>query len=196
MDWIWDFFTDILNWIGLARKEGKLMFIGLDNAGKTTLLGILRDGHLKQNPPTMYPTCEELVVDKIKFTCHDLGGHLEARRIWPNYFPAVSGIVFLVDCADIERMEEAKKELNSILSHVYIKQIPVLVLGNKIDSSRALSEEQFRDALGLRSNITTGKKTPAKEIQKFQIRPIEVFMCSVIQRSGFREGFLWLSKYI
>lgn len=69
----------------------------------------------------------------------------------------MSGIVFLVDTTDKERVSEAKAELDGILSNEFIKHIPVLVLGNKIDVPRAFSEDQLRDALGLHEKITTGK---------------------------------------
>jgi len=196
MDIIFQWFSDLLEFFGLKNKEGTLMFIGLDNAGKTTLLGVLRDGFLKQVIPTLHPTSEELVINKITFTCHDLGGHIEARKIWPNFFPAVNGIVFIVDCTDTDRLEEAKKELSGILTNVYIKHIPVLVLGNKIDNPKALSEDKLRASLGLLQNITTGKNTSNEETKKLGIRPVEVFMCSVLQRTGFKEGFMWISKYI
>jgi len=187
LDWFWG----LLSYLGLANKSAKIIFLGLDNAGKTTLLYVLKNAHLKQPVPTFHPTMEELNVGKIKFNAYDLGGHTQARRIWRDYYPLVDAIVFIVDSADRERIPEAKRELDDILSNQDLSKIPVLVLGNKIDIPRALSEDEIRVSLGLH-NLTTGKGN----IELKDIRPVELFMCSIVNRQGYGDGFRWLSQYL
>ena len=146
----------------------------------------------KKDQPTLHPNTDELIIGKIRFKTFDLGGHETARRLWQDYFTTVDGVVYLVDALDRGRFPEAKKELDSLLTSDELANVPFLVLGNKIDMPSAASEEELKYALGLVD--TYGKE--AKADQNPNIRPIELFMCSVIRRMGYAEGFKWVAQFL
>ena len=194
MAFIVDWFYSALAALGLWHKDAKILFLGLDNAGKTTLMHMLKDERLAQHQPTLYPTNEELIIGKIKFKAYDLGGHKAARRVWRDYYAKVDGIVYLVDSADRERVMESKRELDALLTDDGLSKVPVVILGNKIDIPEALSEEDLRYSLGL-TNFTTGKGKRSKE-SLGGTRPIEIFMCSIVKRMGYSDAFAWISQFI
>lgn len=191
---LFNWFQDLLGYLNLRHKNARICFLGCDNAGKTTLLGMLRDNRLTTNAPTIYPTNEELIIGKIKFRTFDLGGHETARRIWKDYTASVDGIVFLVDAADRTRFEEAKEELTRLLEDPSLQHLPIVVLGNKIDIPVAASEDELRRGLGLHQHMTMGKDATKKSAT--QARPLEIFMVSVVKRMGYAEAFRWLSNFL
>eukprot|EP00921_Rhytidocystis_pertsovi_P017194 GHVQ01027020.1.p1 GENE.GHVQ01027020.1~~GHVQ01027020.1.p1 ORF type:complete len:193 (-),score=31.64 GHVQ01027020.1:200-778(-) len=188
VNWFWD----VLQYFGLSQKNARILFLGLDNAGKTTLLHMLKDDRVAQHVPTLHPHSEELIVGKLRLKTFDLGGHETARRIWKDYFAAVDAIVFMVDATDRERFAEAREELNHLLESQELSNIPFVVLGNKIDKPQAASEEELRQHLGLYSHITYGRDRKGDS----GIRPVELFMCSVIKRMGYSDAFRWLSQFL
>lgn len=129
----------------------------------------------------------------ITFKAIDLGGHKEARKLWRDYYSSTDAIVYLIDTADRERLAESCIELNKVLTAELpdMQQTPLLVLGNKIDMDGAISEQELRECFHLME--TTGK---GKIALPEHIRPVEVFMCSIVNREGYREGIQWLAQYI
>jgi GTP-binding protein SAR1 len=187
----WQWLTDqcSLMWQALRGRRARILFLGLDNAGKTTLLHLMHDGHMHQHPPTGHATSEEMTLGSLRITALDVGGHKSARQIWRNYYTTVNALVFLVDAADQARLAEAKRELDALLSDDAIRYVPMLVLGNKMDRPNSLSERDLRESLGLQC---TAPHPPAAA----GIRPIERLMCSLVRQAGYGDGILWLSKQL
>ncbi|KAF6082843.1 secretion associated Ras related GTPase 1B [Phyllostomus discolor] len=90
-------------------------------------------------------------------------------------------VSFCVDC------------FQSLMTDETIANVPILIFGNKIDRPEAISEERLREMFGLYGQTTGKGNVPLKELNA---RPLEVFMCSVLKRQGYGEGFRWMAQYI
>uniref|UniRef100_A0A2I3GVA4 small monomeric GTPase n=1 Tax=Nomascus leucogenys TaxID=61853 RepID=A0A2I3GVA4_NOMLE len=162
----------------------KLVFMGLDNAGKTTLLHMLKGDRLGQRIPTLHLTSQELTIAGMTFTTFNLGGHEQAP---------INGIFFLVDCVDHSCLVEFKFELKALMTDETVYNVPIHILGNKIDRTDELKEEKLCEISGLYGQAT-GKGNVT--LKKLNACPIEVFVCSALKRQDYGEGFHWFSQYI
>merc|ERR1712232_1459289 len=99
---------------------------GCDNAGKTTLLYMLKEGRMTTALPTAHAHSEDLVIRNINFKTFDLGGHETARRIWKDYLHGIDAIFFIVDAADRTRFAEAKEELQRLLEDPTLNHVPII----------------------------------------------------------------------
>lgn len=196
MMFLFDWVSSMLHAFGFVNKTAKVVFVGLDNAGKTTLLHMLKDDRMGAHNPTWFPTAEEMNIGGVTFTAWDLGGHLQARHVWKSYFPAIQAIVYVVDASDPTRFEESRTVLNEMLANEDIKDVPIAILGNKIDVPGAASDAELKAAF-LLDGQTTGKHgiSGASGIEN-ERRPLEVFMCSFLKKTGYGDGFRWIAKLI
>ena len=185
MSYLWGYVkgmvNSVLGYLGLYNKKANIVFLGLDNAGKSALLHVLKTDRVTQTRPTIHPHSEELKMGNLVLNTYDLGGHETARKIWKDYFPAVNAILFLVDSVDVKRFPEAYKELNDILETPELVNIPIAILGNKIDMAGAVSIDELKAALHY------------DELMAKENRPMEVFMTSVTKKIGFSAALEWIS---
>jgi len=125
------------------------------------------------------------------------------RGAWRDCLAAgVDGVVFVVDAADYDKRDEAARMFADVLREISDEkiQIPVLVLGNKIDLPGAVAEEELRGLLGLRERGTRGGRGERDERENCEgggdegLYAVRLFMCSAYLQVGFREGFAWLAS--
>merc|ERR1712190_404712 len=95
--------------------------------------------------------------------------------------------------ANRTRFQEAREELSQLLEDQALSAVPFVVLGNKIDIPTAASEDELRNQLGLFSHMTYGREVRKNDSG---VRPVELFMVSVVKRMGYAEGFQWLSQFL
>lgn len=176
--------------LGLLNKEGQLLVVGLDCAGKTTLLQRLRGGEssLQTLPPTDRPSRESFTYNRLKFEAWDLGGHEAVRHLWMDYLTdQISALIFVVDAADGARLLETQYELEAMVHEIASEESevvpPIAILYNKCDLPNALTDEELEIGLEL--------KTIRNSIQN-----CKTFRVSVLQGSGYQQALQWVGSFL
>ncbi|EPE25340.1 P-loop containing nucleoside triphosphate hydrolase [Glarea lozoyensis ATCC 20868] len=132
--------------------EMDITMIGLQNAGKTSLLRVLAGGEFTLDSiPTVGFNMKRVQKGHVTLKCWDLGGQPRFRSMWERYCRGVNAIVFIVDSADTAALPVAKDELHLLLEKPVLEGIPLLVLGNKSDLEEKLSVDELIEALDLKS---------------------------------------------
>lgn len=134
-----------------GTKEMRILMVGLDAAGKTTILYKLKLGEIVTTIPTIGFNVETVEYKNISFTVWDVGGQDKIRPLWRYYFQNTQGIIFVVDSNDRDRISEAREELQQMLNVDELKNALVLVFANKQDLPNAMSAAEVTDKLGLHS---------------------------------------------
>ena len=136
----------------MGKSEARILMLGLDAAGKTTILYKLKLNETVSSIPTIGFNVETVTpVKGVTFTVWDVGGQDKIRPLWKHYFHNTEGLVYVVDSADRERFNEAKEELFWILDSDEMRGVPVVVLANKQDLPSACSQADVANKLGLPS---------------------------------------------
>ncbi|KAK2893620.1 hypothetical protein Q8A73_016104 [Channa argus] len=114
-----------------GKKEMRILMVGLDAAGKTTILYKLKLGEIVTTIPTIGFNVETVEFKNISFTVWDVGGQDKIRPLWRHYFQNTQGLIFVVDSNDRERIGEAKEELMRMLAEDELRDAVLLVFANK-----------------------------------------------------------------
>ncbi|KXS16966.1 ADP ribosylation factor 79F [Gonapodya prolifera JEL478] len=165
----------------LGKQELKIILVGLDSAGKTTILYKLKLGEAVMTLPTIGFNVERVVWKNLTFTVWDVGGQDRIRSLWRHYYAGVQGIIFVIDSGDRDRFEELREEFQRIVTDPEIGNAVILVFANKQDLPRAASAEELCDLLSLRA-----------------IRNREWFIQATVATEGIglTEGLEWLAAAI
>lgn len=134
-----------------SERKITLVLLGLDNAGKTTILNSLKGEFGVETSPTYGFDSSWFVEGKYKVHMFDLGGGKNIRRIWKVYLAEVHGVMYVVDAADEARFEEAKAVLQQTLSETHLADKPIVIFANKQDLPTAATASTVAQALGLDS---------------------------------------------
>ncbi|SGY14111.1 BQ5605_C010g06066 [Microbotryum silenes-dioicae] len=127
----------------------RILMLGLDAAGKTTILYKLKLNQSVTTIPTVGFNVETVTYKNVKFNVWDVGGQDKIRPLWRHYYTGTQGLVFVVDSQDRDRIEEARTELHKILNDREMKECLLLVFANKQDLPDAMSPTEVTEKLGL-----------------------------------------------
>ncbi|KAL4075770.1 ARF SAR [Scleroderma citrinum] len=136
-------------------QDVRILMLGLDSAGKTTILYRLQIGEVVSTIPTIGFNVETVQYKNIKFQVWDLGGQSSIRPYWRCYFPNTSAIIYVIDSSDHARLFTSRNELLTMLSEDELSGVPLLVFCNKQDVEGALKPEEISDRLGLAGKETS-----------------------------------------
>jgi len=134
-----------------GNKDVRILMVGLDAAGKTTILYRLKLGEVVTTIPTLGFNVETVAYKNISFTVWDVGGQDRIRPLWRHYYDDTDGVIYVVDAADKGRVHIAKKEFLGILSEEALRDAAVLVFANKQDLPNAMSVAELAEAMDLRT---------------------------------------------
>ncbi|KAJ3312932.1 hypothetical protein HDV04_002589 [Boothiomyces sp. JEL0838] len=164
---------------GLRKRKYHLLWVGLDNSGKSSLLHYLKYNQPIENPfPTIGFTKTIVTKFDTELTVMDCSGKCRFRRIW-NLIGGYDALVFVVDVTDKDRMSIVKEELEQFIHHKSKRRIPILILANKTDLEEGLSPSDCSSALSLDS---------------IKDRTWTIIPCSASDGRGVLDAFKWLSS--
>jgi len=167
----------------VGKTDAKLVMVGLDAAGKTTVLYKLQLGEVLTTIPTIGFNVEQLEYKNLRFTVWDIGGQDKIRKLWRHYFEGNHGLIFVVDSSDRDRAKLAGEELGKTLAEEALHNLPVLIYANKQDLPQAMSTAEL-----------------SKEMELFEVcgrdREWYVQPATATTGNGLYEGLDWLSRAV
>jgi small GTP-binding protein len=136
-----------------GTTQKKILLLGLDAAGKTTILYKLNLGDTVNTIPTVGFNVENMRYKNIEMNCWDIGGQKKIRKLWYHYYEGTDAVIFVVDSNDPERLQEAKEELFALMDNDALRNASLLVYANKQDLPQSMSTASIVDKLELTSRM-------------------------------------------
>jgi ADP-ribosylation factor protein 6 len=164
-----------------GSKEMRVLMLGLDAAGKTTILYKLKLNQDVTTIPTVGFNVETVTYKNVKFNVWDVGGQDKIRPLWRHYYSGTQGLIFVIDSNDTQRIDEARQELHRIIGDREMTDCLLLVFANKQDISGALSPQDVTQRL---------------ELNKLKNRVWYVQPSCATTGEGLLEGLNWLSTNV
>lgn len=163
------------------EQELRILLLGLDNAGKTTLLKSLASEDVTHITPTQGFNIKSVQSEGFKLNVWDIGGQRKIRPYWRNYFENTDVLIYVIDSADRKRFDETGEELSELLAEEKLLGVPVLIFANKQDLMNSARASEIAEGLNLHTIRDRGWHIQA---------------CSAVNGEGVKDGLNWISKNI
>ncbi|MBN3277192.1 TRI23 ligase, partial [Polyodon spathula] len=164
------------------KMEIRVVTLGLDGAGKTTILFKLKQDEFMQPIPTIGFNVETVEYKNLKFTIWDVGGKHKLRPLWKHYYLNTQAVVFVIDSSHRDRLMESHSELAKLLTEKELRDALLLIFANKQDVAGAVSVEEVTELLSLHK-LCCG-------------RSWHIQGCDARSGMGLHEGLDWLSRQL
>ncbi|XP_032847647.2 ADP-ribosylation factor-like protein 5B isoform X2 [Tyto alba] len=168
-------------WSLFGSQEHKVIIVGLDNAGKTTILYQFLMNEVVHTSPTIGSNVEEIVVKNTHFLMWDIGGQESLRSSWNTYYSNTEFIILVVDSIDRERLSITKEELHRMLAHEDLRKAAVLIFANKQDMKGCMTAAEISTYLTLSS---------------IKDHPWHIQSCCALTGEGLCQGLEWMTSRI
>ncbi|NXJ93726.1 ARL14 protein, partial [Corythaixoides concolor] len=163
-------------------KQANILMLGLDSAGKSTLLYKFKYNDVFLTIPTIGFNVDMIETGKdFTLTFWDVGGQQKMRQLWCNFLENTDGLLYVVDSSDMRRLEESKKEFELILKNEFLKSVPVVLLANKQDLPGALNAEEVTRRFNMKKYCCD---------RNWYVQP-----CCAITGEGLSEAFHRLTTF-
>ncbi|CAL4097943.1 unnamed protein product, partial [Meganyctiphanes norvegica] len=166
-------------WSLFGNEEHKIVMVGLDNAGKTTILYQLLMNEVVHTSPTIGSNVEEVVWKNLHFIMWDLGGQESLRSAWNTYYTNTEFVILVIDSTDRDRLSITREELQKMLAHEELSRASVLIYANKQDVKGSMTAGEISRLL----NLTSIKK------HRWQIQG-----CCALTGEGLYQGLEWIGS--
>ncbi|XP_054145420.1 ADP-ribosylation factor-like protein 13A [Melozone crissalis] len=180
-------FSHCWSWLQAVQEPVRkvtLLVMGLDNAGKTSVIADIERALPGEALPGAQPGQSRLRLDRFEVTLRDLPGAPRSRSAWRSHYSEAHGLLFVLDSADLARMEEARKVLSRVLSHPDVSGKPLLLLANKQDAPAAMLPCELIERLCL-ERLVNEHRSPCR-IRSPRRSPLSVARRSRVSPSGAR----------
>jgi len=172
----------------LNKTEYSIALLGLDGAGKTTLTERIKSEYTglpfpEKIAPTIGLNVRRIELANSKLRLWDLSGETGMRKIWPNYYKEADGIIFVVDAANQDRLQEARETFNSLIGGLAVEYVPILIVANKSEEGNS-----SLSAIDIMQHLEINTLVP------HLIKNCKVVPCSAVTGLGVKQAVEWLEE--